>query len=123
MIRYAEDRYLNIELILEDESGLKIPKTAVVTRNFSIVPRDYLTTGGNGSSTGVLLLDDDGNAVFKEIDIYNISEDDEVYVSLSDIKTGDVLIKPNRRKHIVLMIQKHLKVYIILTEDMLCSEK
>ena len=94
MIRYAEDRYLNIELILEDESGLKIPKTAVVTRNFSIVPRDYLTTGGNGSSTGVLLLDDDGNAVFKEIDIYNISEDDEVYVSLSDIKTGDVLIKP-----------------------------
>ena len=94
MIRYAEDRYLNIELILEDESGLKIPKTAVVTRIFSIVPRDYLTTGGNGSSTGVLLLDDDGNAVFKEIDIYNISEDDEVYVSLSDIKTGDVLIKP-----------------------------
>ena len=94
MIRYAEDRYLNIELILEDESGLKIPKTAVVTRNFSIVPRDYLTTGGNGSSTGVLLLDDDGNAVFKEIDIYNISEDAEVYVSLSDIKTGDVLIKP-----------------------------
>ena len=43
MIRYAEDRYLNIELILEDESGLKIPKTAVVTRNFSIVPREALS--------------------------------------------------------------------------------
>lgn len=94
MIRYAEDRYLNIELILEDESGLKIPKSAVITQDFSIVPRDYLTTGGNGSSTGVLVLDEDGNAVFREIDIYNISDDDEVYVSQSDLKVGDVLIKP-----------------------------
>ena len=26
MIRYADKRYLNVELILEDQSGLKIPK-------------------------------------------------------------------------------------------------
>ena len=29
MIRYVNDRYLDIELILEDETGLKIPKSAV----------------------------------------------------------------------------------------------
>ena len=32
MIRYASERFLNIELILEDECGLKIPKSAVVDR-------------------------------------------------------------------------------------------
>ncbi len=32
MIRYADERYLNIELIFEDESGLKIPKSAVVEK-------------------------------------------------------------------------------------------
>ena len=32
MIRYAQDRYLDIELILEDESGLKIPKSAVTEK-------------------------------------------------------------------------------------------
>ena len=34
MIRYADERYLNIELIFEDESGLKIPKSAVVEKPY-----------------------------------------------------------------------------------------
>ena len=34
MIRYAEERFLNIELIMEDESGLKIPKSSVVNEKF-----------------------------------------------------------------------------------------
>ena len=46
MIRYATERYLDIELILEDESGLKIPKTAVTEKEFYIVPQDYITSGG-----------------------------------------------------------------------------
>ena len=28
MIRYVNERYLDIEMILEDQSGLKIPKSA-----------------------------------------------------------------------------------------------
>ena len=32
MVRYAKDRYLDIELILEDESGLKIPKSSVTKK-------------------------------------------------------------------------------------------
>lgn len=95
MIRYAEDRYLNIELILEDETGLKIPKTAVVQEEFFVIPREYLTTGGNSSASGVLKMDENGNAVFQEVDIYNISEEeDEVYLSREDVSAGDVLIRP-----------------------------
>ena len=95
MIRYAEDRYLNIELILEDETGLKIPKTAVVQEEFFVIPREYLTTGGNSSASGVLKMDENGNAVFQEVDIYNISEEeDEVYLSKEDVSAGDVLIRP-----------------------------
>lgn len=95
MIRYAEDRYLNIELILEDETGLKIPKTSVVQEEFFVIPREYLTTGGNSSASGVLKMDENGNAVFQEVDIYNISEEeDEVYLSKEDVSAGDVLIRP-----------------------------
>lgn len=95
MIRYAEDRYLNIELILEDETGLKIPKSAVVQEEFFVIPREYLTTGGNSSASGVLKMDENGNAVFQEVDIYNISEEeDEVYLSKEDVSAGDVLIRP-----------------------------
>ena len=35
MIRYADERFVNIELILEDESGLKIPKTSVTEKDCS----------------------------------------------------------------------------------------
>ena len=38
MVRYAEERYLDLELILEDETGLKIPKTAKVEKEFFLVP-------------------------------------------------------------------------------------
>lgn len=94
MIRYAEDRYLNIELILDDESGLKIPKSAVVQEDFYVVPQDYLTTGGNSTAEGILKMDENGNPVFHEVDIYNISGDGEVYLGDKDVKKGDVLIKP-----------------------------
>ena len=36
MIRYAEDRFLNVELILEDESGLKIPRSSVIEEKFYV---------------------------------------------------------------------------------------
>lgn len=39
MIRYATERYLDIELILEDESGLKIPKIAGVAPQIGGVSR------------------------------------------------------------------------------------
>ena len=35
MIRYAQDRYIDLELILEDESGLKIPKSSVIEKDFN----------------------------------------------------------------------------------------
>ena len=38
MVRYANERFLDIELILEDESGLKIPISSVVQKDFYIVP-------------------------------------------------------------------------------------
>lgn len=93
MIRYAEERFLNVELILEDESGLKIPKSSVVEEQFYVVPEEYVTTGGNSSSNGFLVQDENGDAQFQEIDIYNIS-DGEAYISPDAIEEGTVLVMP-----------------------------
>lgn len=70
MIRYADERFLDLELILEDESGLKIPKSSVVSKGFYAVPEDYLTQGGNSKSTGVLLDNGSENAEFQVETIY-----------------------------------------------------
>lgn len=93
MIRYAEERYLNIELILEDESGLKIPRSSVIEEKFYVIPEDYITTGGNSSSDGVMVRQEDGSAVFQAVNIYDSSEE-EVCVSRQDLSEGDILIRP-----------------------------
>lgn len=98
MIRYAKERYLDIELILEDETGLKIPKSAKTEKEFTVVPVDYITQGGDSTGTGVLrqTTDKSGNAVteFVSVTVYEKTEE-EVYLDPSVIRKGDVLLKPD----------------------------
>lgn len=95
MIRYVQERYLDIELVLEDESGLKIPKSAVVKKNFYTVPKDYLTQGGNSKETGVLVDNSEGSATFQAADVYYWDQEtDMVYLNPLDFEDGTVLVKP-----------------------------
>lgn len=109
MIRYAEDRYLNIELILEDESGLKIPKSAVIEEKFYIIPQEYVTAGGNSSSEGVMVQKESGDAEFKQIDVYDSTEEGEVYISRDDIQEGTILVKPDSAETYIIGKTKALK--------------
>ena len=93
MIRYADKRYLNVELILEDQSGLKIPKSSVIKKSCYAIPQDYITTGGNSSDSGVMIQDKD-SAVFQQIEIYYVSDDGTNYVNPESLKAGTTLIKP-----------------------------
>ena len=98
MIRYCDDRYLDIELILEDETGLKIPKTAEATKDFYVVPSSYLTQGGDSNDDGVLVQktnkDGDKNIQFKNITVY-YQEDDMIYLDPNVFEEGDALLKPD----------------------------
>lgn len=94
MIRYAQERYLNVELILEDESGLKIPKSSVIEEKFYVIPEEYITSGGNSSASGVMVRQEDGKAAFQELTVYDDSDEGEVCISREDLKEGAVLIKP-----------------------------
>ena len=108
MIRYAEDRFLNVELILEDESGLKIPRSSVVEEKFYVIPEDYITTGGNSSSEGVMVRQDDGSVEFAPVDVYD-SKDGEVCISRDDISEGAVLIMPESNETCTVGKTKTLK--------------
>lgn len=95
MVRYAKDRYLDIELILEDESGLKIPRSSVVEKEFYTVPEDYLTRGGNSQAEGVL-VQTKGKANFQETEVfYRDTETGMVYLDPLSFQEDTVLIKPD----------------------------
>lgn len=110
MIRYAEERYLDLELILEDESGLKIPKSSVVTKKFYTVPKDYLTPGGNSSGTGVLIDIGKDQSQFQSVEVYYYDEESNlVYLDYDAFASNTVLKKPDSSETYELTKTKKLK--------------
>lgn len=114
MIRYAEDRFLNIELILEQESGLKIPKSTVIEKEFFVVPSEYLTSNKSGSSQGVLVQEkneENGKmeSVFQAADIYYMTEEGDFYLNPDDFRQNTYLMKPDSSETFLLKEKKTLK--------------
>ena len=97
MITYATDRMLEIELITDEDEGLKIPNSAIVEREFYLIPKDYLTRGGNSGNEGFIretyLEDGTASTEFVEATLYNATED-EYYVDTSIFEIGDYIVKP-----------------------------
>ncbi len=97
MITFCRDRFLNIELITEEEKGLKIPNSSIVTKDFFVIPKDYIVKN-NDNTTGVLKdkYDEQGNETTEllEMPIYN-ETDTDYYIDTEVLRPGDILIKPD----------------------------
>lgn len=99
MMTFCTDRFLGIELISNADTGLKIPKSALIDDTFYVVPKDYVTSGAK-SSQGVLrqVMDSDGekSTEFISVTPYTKDEDeDHYYLSRDTLRDGDVLIRPD----------------------------
>ncbi len=96
MLSFCTDRFIDIELILQEDNGLKVPNSAIVNKEFFIVPKDYITKGGNSNNPGVLrqiyLEDGSTSTEFIETNIYNETED-EYYLDDMTLRMGDILVK------------------------------
>ena len=96
MVRYTQDRFVDVELIMADHTGLKIPKSAVTKKNFYVISEDYLTQGGNSNSTGVLIDTGKENAQFQSVDIYyRDTSTGSVYIDPDDFEKNTTLRKPD----------------------------
>lgn len=69
MIGFINDRYIDIELTINSASGLKIPKTSIVEKEFFKIPLKYFTTGGDSDGKGLVkeVYNKDGDLEFKFI--------------------------------------------------------
>ena len=112
MIRFASDRYVELELLLTDTVGLKIPNTAITTKDFFTIPKEYITRGGDSDQEGLLLerTDDSGAVSTEFVPVTLIYETETSYYLDSDeIAGGDVVIKPNSTERYVLNEQHSLE--------------
>lgn len=55
MIRYVNDRFIDIELVMSDQIGLKIPHTAITSKEFFTIPKEYFTVGGDSNNPGLMV--------------------------------------------------------------------
>ncbi|MCD8150348.1 MAG: hypothetical protein LUE92_12495 [Clostridiales bacterium] len=98
MIRYISDRYIEVELGDETQTGLKIPNSSIIQKEFLLIPSDYISQGDNSSSQGVIRIssgeNSDGNTEFVSTDIYYTDEESGYcYVPADDLSLGDVIQK------------------------------
>lgn len=112
MPRYASDRFLEVELVINTQSGLKIPVSSVVEKEFYTIPRDFLAQGDNGEGKG-FIREVDGKSssvtefvdavIYKEVNSkgqeigWGEEEDTNgyCYVDKETFEEGDVLKKPD----------------------------
>lgn len=102
MVTFATDRYVDIELILNDEVGLKIPNSSIVQKDFYLVPSAYMTKGADGTD-GVILerYNEEGNiySEFLETSIYNYDEENqEYYLDSAALAIGSNIIMPDSQE-------------------------
>lgn len=97
MISFCTDRFIQIELILEDEDGLKVPNSAIAEKEFFLIPKEYVTKGTNNAD-GVLreTYSENGevSTEFIPTTIYQETEE-QYYVDNSVLSVGTNLVKPD----------------------------
>ena len=100
MVQFASDRYVTFEVDTEKADGLKIPVTAVATKDFYLIPLEYMVQGGDSSDTGFMkeIYTESGTAAeFVPTTIY-YATDEYYYVEMGEdapLKAGDYVVKPD----------------------------
>lgn len=94
MVNFLNQRFIDVKIENNTKSGLKIPKTALVEKDFYIIPKAYGAKGGNTNDIGFMLeVYDENNKMTVEFvspEIYSESEE-YYYVSAHHFKDGDFL--------------------------------
>ena len=98
MITFAQDRYIDVELLTDEKEGLKIPNSSIVNMQFYTIPEEFLTKGGASDSDGFIreayLEDGTKSTEFVDAKVYD-KQDGRVYIDTMVLNPGDILIKPD----------------------------
>lgn len=97
VIAFCTERFIDIEIILDKENGLKIPNTSIVEKEFFLIPTKYVMKGANSTSSYMvsrLTYDSKGNRITEtfEISIYNYDEENELYYVDDEILRKDDIL-------------------------------
>lgn len=96
MLNYMSERFVTVEIILEDDTGLKVPVSALTEKEVYQIPISYLSGGGNQSSNiklNVQVMGDNNEITIKQVSPTIYKTDEEYcYVDPLVFDDTDVLL-------------------------------
>ena len=98
MIRYINERFVDIELIINEESGLKIPNSAITSKEFFTIPKKCFTTGGDSDHLSLLVQNKDNNDVTLVTPTIYYESEKAYYVDNEDVSEGDKIVLSDSSK-------------------------
>lgn len=93
MVRYINERFVDIELVMSDKTGLKIPQSAITSKEFFTVPKEYFVYGGDSESLGLMIrkiIDGKEQTDFIQPTLYYETED-YYYIDSEHVSEGDIV--------------------------------
>lgn len=99
---YLQDRFLTLNIVISEEKGLKIPKTAITTKDFYLIPPEYFTVGGDSNDTGLYEVSYNSQTgepeyLFTPADIY-YQDENYAYVDKEAFLSGTMIYCPDTKE-------------------------
>lgn len=96
LLNFISERFVTVEIYMEEDMGLKIPVSALVDKEVYKIPISYMSAGGNQSASNrfnIQVRDENGEITIKQV-TPNIYKTDEefCYVDPLSFADTDVLI-------------------------------
>lgn len=109
MERYINDRFLQIEFNLKSASGLKIPNSSVLEKEFFVIPDSVVTKGNEGTGVVKQTTDENGKTAHEFVALKNtILMGGQYYVNSSVLQGGDILMDSSNGENYIVSSKKKL---------------
>lgn len=110
MSEFCSDRFVDVELISSQRSGLKVPNSSITKGTFFLVPKEFVFEGAGGQS-GVLLeiYTENNEKSIQFVPAVPYSEnEDYYYLDDSVLRAGEIIDRPNSSEQYTIGEQDEL---------------
>lgn len=95
VIRYANERFLDIELVVKSKTGLKIPVSAITSKEFFTIPKEYFTEEIDGLLVKQFDKETNTEIVSQIFPTIYYETDEYYYIDSEFISSGDTIQMPD----------------------------
>ena len=102
LIRYADERFVDVELVMKAITGLKIPVSAITSKEFFTIPKEYFTAEVDGLLIKKYDKETNKEIVSQILPTIYYATDDFYYIDSELVQAGDIVQKPESQEIYVI---------------------